>query len=261
MNIIIEKKLPKAFQQEIKVISWNLDFKNKNVDSKVNQIIEKNADILMLQECTNKIKNNFINYVSYGTSKGTDGTINLLIHKRLNPTIQNIFKDNGILVYHLNTIYGQIIVSSVHFPPFNKINDKILRTISIYKVINFLKKENLTKLPIIIGGVTNMQDDEQIQNLSEDILEDLYDNYGDDNNYHFLISRDTLSKQNRLDRIFYSNLIVKNFTTWSSLYSNHEMIETSVSFGKTMYDSINTKLEDIQFNNIVKQITVSKLIL
>ena len=56
MSIIIKKNLPKTYQQEIKVISWNLDYKNKNTDLKINEIIEKNADILMLQECTSNIK-------------------------------------------------------------------------------------------------------------------------------------------------------------------------------------------------------------
>jgi exonuclease III len=262
MSIIIEKRLPKAYQQEIKVISWNLDIKNKNIELKINEIIEKNADIIMLQECCPKIKSKFVDYLSYATAKGHCGTINLFVHKRLNPEIQNIFKDNGILIYHLNTKYGQIIVASVQLPPFNKINDKILRTISIYKVINFLKKENLTKLPIIIGGDTNMQDDEHIGNLSEDILEDLYDNYGDENNYHtWPIHKTKLNVKNRFDRFFYSNLKVKNFNTWLSKYSEHMMIETDITFGKILFDSVNTKLENIKINDVIKKISISMFIL
>lgn len=98
--------------------------------------------------------------------KATMELLILFIHERINPVINNIFKDDGLLIYHLNTKYGEIIVASIHLPPFNKINDKILRTISIYKVIDFLKKEKLINLPIIIGGYTNMQDDEHIGNRS-----------------------------------------------------------------------------------------------
>jgi exonuclease III len=250
MSIFINKKISKAYCQEIKVISWNLDITNINIESKINEIIVKNADILMLQECTKNIKNQFIDYISYKTSKGNDGTINLLIHKRLKPFLKNIFKDNGLLLYHLDTVYGQIIVASIHLPPFNKINNKILRTTSIYKVINFLKKENLTKLPIIIGGDTNMQEDEHIDNLSEDILEDLYDNYGDEYNYHTWPTKNINNqKKQRFDRFFYSNLNVKNFFTWASLYSEHHMIETNITFGKILFDSINAKLEEIKFFN------------
>lgn len=247
MSIIIEKRLQKAYQQEIKVISWNLDIENKNIELKINEIIEKNADIIMLQECCPKIKSKFVDYLSYATTKGHYGTINLFVHKRLNPEIQNIFKDDGILIYHLNTIYGQIIVASVQLPPFNKINDKILRTISIYKVIDFLKKEKLINLPIIIGGYTNMQDDEHIGNLSEDILEDLYDNYGDENNYYTCPNRNNQQYlEHRFDRFFYSRINIKNFYTWPSIYSKHYMLETNITFGNILFDSINTKLDEIK---------------
>lgn len=252
MTVIIEKKLPNALKQEIKVISWNLNIKNKNIEGKIKEINEKNADIIMLQECCPNIKNNFINYTTYGTAKSHNGTINLLINKSLNPELITIFKESGILIYHLNTKFGQIIVASIHLPPFNKINDKILRTISIYKMIDFFKKENLTKLPIIIGGDTNMQDDEHIGNLSEDILEDLYDNYGDENNYHtWPIPNAKLNKKFRFDRFFYSNLTVKNFNTWTSELSNHIMIETDITFGKNLFDSINAKLEKINLQEMI----------
>jgi exonuclease III len=250
MSIIIKKKLPKPYRQEIKVISWNLDYKNKKTDLKINEIIEKNADILMLQECTSNLKKKLVDYINYDTSKGYKGTINLFIHERLKPVINNIFKDNGLLIYHLNTKYGEIIVASIHLPPFNKINDKILRTISIYKVIDFLKKEKLINLPIIIGGYTNMQDDEHIGNLSEDILEDLYDNYGGENNYYTYPNRNNqLLQEKRLDRFFYSRINIKNFYTWSSMYSKYYMLETNITFGNILFDSINTKLEEIKNKN------------
>jgi exonuclease III len=266
MKIIIDKKLPKTYQQEIKVISWNLNIENtdgKNNNAIINEITEKNADVIMLQECIKNITNELIHYISYSTVKSHCGTVNLLIHKRLNPELINVFKDNGILIYHLNTIYGQIIVASIHLPPFNKINDKILRTITIYKITNFLKTENLTKLPIIVGGDTNMQDDECIGNLSEDILEDLYDNYGDENNYHTWPIRNNklnnkLNKKYRFDRFFYSNLTVRNFNSWSSEYSNHIMIETDITFGNKLFDSINTKLHKITMD---EKISKNKIII
>lgn len=250
MSIIIKKNLPKTYQQELKVISWNLDYKNKNTDLKIKEIIEKNADILMLQECTSNIKKKLVDYINYDTSKGYNGTINLFIHERIDPIVNNIFKDNGLLIYHLNTKYGEIIVASIHLPPFNKINDKILRTISIYKVIDFLKKEKLINLPIIIGGYTNMQDDEHIGNLSEDILEDLYDNYGDENNYYTCPNRNNQQYlEHRFDRFFYSRINIKNFYTWPSIYSKHYMLETNITFGNILFDSINTKLDEIKIMN------------
>jgi endonuclease/exonuclease/phosphatase family metal-dependent hydrolase len=251
MSIIIEKKTLKTMREEVKVISWNMDKKNKNIGQKINQILERNADIIMLQECISGTGDIFSDYVSYDTATGHHGIIKLLIHNRLNPELINVFKDNGILIYHLNTFFGNIIVASIHLPPFNQINDKILRTITIYKIINFLKKENLTKLPIIIGGDTNMQEDEHIGNLSEDILEDLYDNFGDDNNYHVWPAKKTiLNKKQKLrsDRFFYSNLSVKNFNTWITENSDHPLIETDIFFNKISLDSINTKLEKIKIH-------------
>jgi endonuclease/exonuclease/phosphatase family metal-dependent hydrolase len=251
MSIVVEKKTSKIMREEIKVISWNMDNKNKNVKQKINEIMERNADIIMLQECTHDIKHMFNDHVSYDTAKSHDGLIKLLIHNRLNPELINIYKDKGILIYHLNTMHGNIIVASIHLPPFNKINDKILRTIIIYKIINFLKKENLTKLPIIIGGDTNMQDDEKIGNLSEDILEDLYDNFGNDNNYHtWPVRNNKLNKQHRFDRFFYSNLTVKNFNTWMTENSDHALIEAEIYFDKSSSDSINTKLEKFKITKI-----------
>jgi hypothetical protein len=247
MSIIIKKKLPKNYQQEIKVISWNMDIKNINTRKKINEILEKNADIIMLQECPQNIKKYFIDYISYSTSKSYNGSINLFIHKRIEPILCNIFKDNGLLVYHLNTKYGHLIVASIHLPPFNNINDKILRTISIYKVMNFLKKENLIKLPIIIGGNTNMQEDEHISNLSENILQDLYDNFG--NNYYTCSTKNINDcHKQRCNRFFYSNLNVKNFFTRASLYSDFHLIETNIFFGKNSFDSINEKFEELIFD-------------
>jgi endonuclease/exonuclease/phosphatase (EEP) superfamily protein YafD len=254
MSIIIEKKTPNNLQQKIKVISWNLDINKKNTQRKISELIEKNPDIIMLQECTERISEKFTNYISYSSTSSHKGLIKLLIHKRIGSQLVNLFKDNGILIYHLDTKFGQIIVASIHLPPFNKINDKILRTITIYKIVNFIKKENLINFPIIIGGDTNMQDDEHIGNLSEDILEDLYDNFGCENNYHTWPTRiqqlnGKLINKFRFDRFFYSNLTVKNFKTWMSNNSNHCMIETDICFNKTSKDSINLKLEKLQNKN------------
>lgn len=263
MSVVIEKKSPYTSRQEVKVISWNLDIKNRITKQKINDIMEKNADIIMLQECTPKLSKKFPDYVSYSCVKSHKGLIKLLINRRLESELLNLFKDNGILIYHLDTIYGEIIVASIHLPPFNKINDKLLRIITIYKIVNFIKRENLINLPIIIGGDTNMQDDEHIGNLSEHILQDLYDNFGNENNYHTCPSKNfqlnkRLSLNNiRFDRFFYSNLTVKNFKTWASDKSNHYMIETDICFNKTSKDSINIKLEKFLLQKNKKKSTLN----
>jgi hypothetical protein len=48
----------------------------------------------MLQECCPKIKSKFVDYLSYATVRGHCRTINLFIHKRLNPEIQNMDKQS-----------------------------------------------------------------------------------------------------------------------------------------------------------------------
>jgi hypothetical protein len=251
MNILIEKytKSTKA-NEDIKIISWNLDLDNNNITQKIGEILSKNADIIMLQECVDNIDIFFNDYISYGKAQSHCGIINLFIHKKLKPELINKYIDNGMVLYHINSKHGQLILGSVHLPPYGGINDKILRTITIFKLINYLKIEKLLDLPIIIGGDTNMRDDEQIKELTDNILDDIYENYGDENKYHTWPNKTSIYKDKfekyktfRFDRFFYSNITTKTFNTILSENSDHLMIETKIQFKKLIYNTINIKFE------------------
>jgi hypothetical protein len=253
MEFIIEKKQKKVTSQDIKIISWNLDIENVNISCKIHELLLKDADIIMLQECAENIDEYFYNYISYKYISSHCGFINLLIHKRMKPILLNEFIDNGIIIYHIDTKIGQMVVGSIHLQPYSSINDKILRTISIYKVLNFLNEEQLTKLPIIIGGDTNMRDDEQICELTNNALDDVYNLHNDENKYHTWPNKTSSYKDKfsnyknfRFDRFFYSNLTSKTFNTIVSDYSDHLIIETNINFKRIIHNSINTELEKIK---------------
>ena len=252
MNILIEKKFKGINTKDIKIISWNLDIENKNIESKIDEILQRDADILMLQECDESIEKLLEDYVSYGKSQSHCGLVYLLIHKRIKPKKIKTYLENGVILAHINSSYGQLILGSVHLPPFGSINDKILRTNIIYNLVQYLKQEQLLNLPIIIGGDTNMRDDENISELTDYILDDIYETIGDEEKYHTWPNKTSIYKNKfqkyktfRFDRFFYSDITSSTFNTIISEYSDHLMIETNIKFKNVLYDTINAKLEKI----------------
>jgi len=256
MNILIEKKFKSFDTKDIKIVSWNLDIENKNVESKIEEILERDADILMLQECEDNVDDFFQDYISFGKSSSHCGVVCLLIHKRIKPKKIKTYVENGVILAYIKSKHGQLILGSVHLPPFGSINDKILRTTIIYNLVEYLKTEHLLNLPIIIGGDTNMRDDEQISELTDYILDDIYDNFGDENKYHTWPNKTSIYKNKfhkyktfRFDRFFYSHVSSSTFNTIVSDNSDHLMIETKVEFKNVLFDTINIKLEKLIENH------------
>ena len=252
MNILIEKNFKGTNTKDIRIVSWNLDIENKNFKTKIEEILERDSDILMLQECEANINDFFKDYISFGKSLSHCGTVCLLIHKRIKPKNIKKYAKDGVVLAHINSRYGQIILGSVHLPPFGSINNKILRTIMIFNLIEYLRKEQLLNLPIIIGGDTNMRDDEKIGELTDYILDDIYDNFGDENKYHTWPNKTSIYKNKfqkyktfRFDRFFYSHVSSSTFNTIISENSDHLMIETKVEFKNVLFDTINIKLEKL----------------
>ena len=223
MNILIEKKFKGTNTKDIRIVSWNLDIENKNMETKIEEILQRDSDILMLQECEDNINDFFEDYISFGKSSSHCGIVILLIHKRIKPQHIKTYAKDGVVLAHINSCYGQLILGSVHLPPFGSINDKILRTTMIFNLIEYLKKEQLLNLPIIIGGDTNMRDDEQISELTDYILDDIYDNFGDEEKYHTWPNKTSIYKNKfqkyktfRFDRFFYSHVTSSTFNTITS---------------------------------------------
>ena len=252
MNVIIEKKRKNTIGRDIKIVSWNLDIDNLNIDIKMNELLARDADVLMLQECSEGIKYYLDDYVSFGSAKTHCGNAELFLHNRINPQLIKIFVNNGMIVYHIKSEYGQLILGSLHLPPYGGLNDKILRTYLINKLIVFLKKEKLLDMPIIIGGDTNMRDEEQITELTDNLLDDIYEKFGDEEKYHTWPNKTSTYKNKfhkyknfRFDRFFFSHVSSSTFNTILSDNSDHLMIETSIQFKKSISDSINAKLHKI----------------
>ena len=97
-----------------------------------------------------------------------------------------------------------------------------------------------------------MRDDEQISDISDEILCDIYENCGNENNYHTWPNKTSIYKDKfkkyknfRFDRFFCSNFISSIFNTIISDNSDHLMIETKIKFKNVLFDTINVKLEKI----------------
>ena len=58
-----------------------------------------------------------------------------------------------------------------------------------------------------------------------------------------MLKNNKINKQHRFDRFYYSNLTIKNFNTWTSENSEHALMETDIYFGKTLVNSVSTKLD------------------
>ena len=129
-----------------------------------------------------------------------------------------------------------MVICSVHLAPYKK-NIKI-RNIQMFKINEILEDLNLLHLPIIIGGDTNMTDDE------DDVIQeyDLIDVYFETNNEYYLTypNREFMTKSSderikfvpkndfRYDRFFIKNCEAKDFTTIPNNNSDHLAINVNI---------------------------------
>jgi hypothetical protein len=217
----------------LNILAYNL-FMGED-EEQIKYIKENDFDILFLSETSNDIDKKLDNYISDKVESHCGYTY-LGINKKIKIEILNIFKSAGIVIIHLKMNcnemktnemkINELIICSIHLTPYKK-NAKI-RNIQIFKIHEILEDLNLLHLPIIIGGDTNMTDEE------DDVIKEynFIDAYNDNDyltypNREFMTnskdSRITFVPKNdfRYDRFFIKNCECKEFKTIPNQHSDH----------------------------------------
>ena len=195
-------------------------------EEQINYIKENNYDILLLSEASEDIK--LDNY--YGDKVESHcGYTYFGINKKLNFEILNTFKSTGIVIVHLKIYSHEMVIVSVHLTPYKK--NANIRNIQLFRLNEVLEDNQLFNLPIIIGGDTNMTDEED-DIIKEYNLIDVYENYYlTYPNREFKDKRLTFVPKNdfRYDRFFIKNCIATDFKTIGNNNSDHLAISMIVN--------------------------------
>ncbi len=215
--------------KNLNILAYNL-FGGED-EEQIKYIKENDYDILFLSETSKDINKKLNNYIG-DKIESHCGYTYLGISKKLNIEILNIYKSTGIVIIHLkhnDNINHELVLCSVHLAPYKK-NAKI-RNIQIFKINEILEDLNILHLPIIIGGDTNMTDDED-DVIKEYEFIDVFLN--DPNEYYstypnrYIITKGSdkkltfVPKNNfRYDRFFIKNCEGKEFKTIPNQNSDH----------------------------------------
>ncbi len=185
-------------------------------------IKENDYDVLFLSEASEDINNKLNNYIG-DKIESHCGFTYLGINKKHKIELLNVYKSSGIVIFHLKINDKELILISIHLAPYKK-NSKI-RNIQMFKIHEILEDLNVLHLPIIIGGDTNMTDDENY--IDEYNLIDVNTNYitypnrpyvssGVDKRIKFVSPTDF-----RYDRFFIKNCEASDFKTLPNNNSDH----------------------------------------
>lgn len=171
----------------LKIQSFNLFYDNSR-ETKIKQLMHinnSNDDIVFLQEYDDDLNLDILltNFIISEKVNSHMGYTLFLVNKKLKPQIKksNCYKNSGVIIETVETIYGKIICGSIHLLPHTsrrKIRERQIE--DIYQFINDNIKPQ--KIPIIIAGDTNMYDDENIID-QKNFLEDVYIKFKNENNY------------------------------------------------------------------------------
>ena len=192
------------------ILSFNL-YKGEK-ESQIQFINETNHDLLFLSECSENICEKLNNY--HGSIFKSHCKYTYLgIKKSLNLTITPILTTTGIIISHIKNDNFDLVVGSLHLHPFK--DDRAKRKAQLTIIKHELKTRNLTLLPIIIGGDTNMQDDETsvIQQL---FLNDTYIDFYNLNYQHTSKNKNFNTNNPKLYQTFPN----KNNPNLDEFYSN-----------------------------------------
>jgi hypothetical protein len=217
----------------LNILAYNL-FLGED-DEQISYIKENEFDILLLSEASDDIDKKLDNYLGNKVESHCGYTY-LGINKKFNIQVLNIINSTGIIIMHLKIYSHEMVICSVHLAPYKK-NIKI-RNIQMFKINEILEDLNLLHLPIIIGGDTNMTDDEN------DIIDEygLTDVYLETNKYYLTYpNREFMTNSSderikfvpkndfRYDRFFIKNCVAKDFKTIPNLNSDHLAINVIIN--------------------------------
>ncbi len=219
--------------KNLTVLAYNLFFGED--EEQIKYIEENNFDILFLSETSADIETKLYNYIG-DKIESHCGYTYLGINKKFNIEILNIYKSSGIVIIHLKINNHELVLCSIHLTPYKK-NAKI-RNIQIFKIHEILEDYNLLQLPIIIGGDTNMTDNE------DDVVKEygFIDVYNEsENDYVTYPNRDYITNSSdkritfvsptdfRYDRFFIKNCIATEYKTIPNQNSDHLAINIIVN--------------------------------
>ena len=220
----------KAVQYKtLKILSYNLFYGED--EEQIKYINDNGYDILFLQEVSQKANNNLNKYFGDIVESHCEYTY-LGLNKKLNFKIINTIKYKGIIINHLIINNIELVLGSLHLYPSKNNYDK--REEQMQNIQKMLTDNKLIHLPIILGGDTNMKDDENFN-----FFDDIYLKNNNNKNYYttypnrnFTDNRVQFTPRNnfRYDRFLIKNCksIPDSFETVSNLNSDHLAIKTII---------------------------------
>lgn len=226
--------------EKLHVIGYNLF--NRERQQQIDYLNNSCADILLLQEASCEIIYLLDKYESCITKSHCEYTC-LSINKKLFSKISIpkilLIKDGSILVHVTFKNTGEeLVIGSLHLPWGNKDRNgpsqrkKMIRT--IYECLHFNK---LLNIPIILGGDTNMRDNEN-HVVGEYGFKDVFCETPKSNYITWPNkNRKCINKSDRIpdctfrfDRFFVKNLDFSGFKTINNTVSDHLIIEVFIDY-------------------------------
>jgi hypothetical protein len=137
------------------ILAYNLFLGEK--DEQIKFINNNNFDIIFLSEASNNVIESFSNY-NGDLIDSHCGYTYLGIHKKHNIDILMIIKLYGCIVFHVKINNQELILGSLHLVPYKENKGKRMEQIN--RIYEDLEDNKLLHLPIILGGDTNMTDNE-----------------------------------------------------------------------------------------------------
>ena len=212
---------------KLNILAYNLYLGEDK--EQIDFIKENDYDILFLSEASEYINKNLNNYIG-DKIESHCGFTYLGINKKHKIELLNIYKSFGIVIFQAKINNNEMILISIHLAPYKK-NAKI-RNIQMFKIHEILEDLNVLHLPIIIGGDTNMTDDED-DVVKEYNLIDVYLNDPNELSYVTYPNRDYVTSgvdkritfvsptDFRYDRFFIKNCDAKEYKTIPNNNSDH----------------------------------------
>lgn len=212
----------------LKILSFNVyKTENKNGISIQQQKYLNNsgADIMCLQECDDQTEKLFIEYKTIKI-ESHQGFIYLLVNNKLEPNFENLYMEKGIIVSKVNTNKGILILGSMHLYP--SYGNSEFRENQLKNAIKWIRDNKYKTYPIVIGGDTNMRDNENYF-VTKSIFDDIY--FNSENEYCTWPNRELKgiklidnTGNFRFDRIFVRNCNFPKMKILNTFDSDHLMI-------------------------------------
>ena len=218
--------------KNIIVVSYNTFYEEN--EEQINILKNINADIISFQESSN---NKFKNYFNI-TQKSHLNYTKLLLKNTLFTEFYNFTDILNIfgVIFTIGIIETTpIIIIAIHLEPYEKGYEE--REKQILQINEFILKNKLEDLQIIMAGDTNMRDNEHI--ISSTIFKDIYLNHKMENNYTTYPTNQCNKPQFndkyitkkvwRYDKIFVNNINSNSYETINTTFSDHYLIKSELN--------------------------------